>query len=95
VHLNGASQALGSSVEGAVSGAANSAQFATISDFISGTDKLVLNVSNGNAAVTIGGVSTVIGGNTVAYSTVTTSNGSVFTFLGTTVTSHDIQTVIV
>ena len=94
MHLNGASQALGSTVEGTVSAAPGSAQFATISDFISGTDKLVLNVQSGSSAVTIGTGTTVIGGNAVTYSTVTTSNGSVFTFLGTTVTTHDIRTVI-
>lgn len=94
MHLNGASQALGSTVEGTVTASSGSAQFATISDFVSGTDKLVLNVLGGSSAVTIATGTSVIGSNSVAYSTVTTSNGSVFTFLGTTVTTHDIQTVI-
>ncbi len=94
MHLNGASQALGSTVEGTVTASTSSAQFATISDFISGTDKLVLNIQGGSSTFTIGTGTSVIGSNSVAYSTVTTSNGSVFTFLGATVTTHDIQTVI-
>jgi hypothetical protein len=94
MHLPGTTQALGSSVEGTVSTVVGSAQFATISDFISGTDKLVLNiVGSASSSVTIGSGTTTTNSGPVAYSTVTTSNGSVFTFLGTTVTTHDIKIV--
>jgi hypothetical protein len=66
------------------------AEKATVYDFISGTDKLVLysSVTGGSPVITTG--TTVVGGTSEAYSVVTTANGSTFTFLGTTIHSSDI-----
>jgi hypothetical protein len=95
MHLNGAAQTLGSSVEGTVTASSSSAQFATIADFISSKDKLVLTFFGGaNTATSIASGATIIGGQSVNYSTVTASNGSVFTFLGTTIKAQDIVTLI-
>jgi len=73
-----------------VPGWANGVENATVWDFVSGTDKLVLESSVVGASATIGGGNSVVGGQSVAYSTVTTSNGSVFTFMGITIQSGDI-----
>ncbi len=59
------------------------AEKATINDFISGTDKLVLQTSVTGAGVTIAGGA---GGSTV----VTTTNGSTFTFLNAPIALTDI-----
>jgi hypothetical protein len=82
LHLAGTSQILGDTVVGTITGGA--AQFATIADFEHGNDKLQLSVSSTYTIAT----GTASGGG--VYSTVTTSNGSVFTFLGVTVNNNDI-----
>ncbi len=68
------------------------AQFATMGDFISGVDKLLLVTSVvGTASLTTGSIAT--GNGPLLYSNVTTSNGSLFTFYNTTLTQNDIKTI--
>lgn len=77
----------GNGISGAntiVAGASGSGvQSATINDFISGHDKLVLTASNTGLGVSTVTAASVVGGTSMNVTTVTTGNGSTFTFLNT------------
>ncbi len=88
--LNQSTNTTGGQIVGNAFGAP---QFATIGDFISGKDKLVLDATSSITPTITGGV-IINGGNLYSETTVTTSNGSTFVFLGTgTISQSDIQVI--
>ena len=90
LHPNANNQSTNTQGSTIVGNALAAPQFVTVGDFILGTDKLSLTVSAGTTPVIVDNQTTVIGGNSITYSTVT-ANGSTFTFLGKNVTTHDVQ----
>ena len=93
LHTNSLNQSTNTTGSEVVGNAYGAAQFATIGDFISGPDKLILDATSSiMPTITPGSLS--IGGNSVAETTVTTSNGSTFVFLGTsTISMSDIRVI--
>ena len=88
LHTNAAGANIGATGNSSVVGSGiGAAQFMTVGDFVSGVDQLVLTLSSGE---TYSIQSSTAGG--VASSVVTVSNGTQFTFLGTTINTHDILT---
>ena len=73
-------------------GTTSGAQFASVGDFISGIDKLLLVTSVVGAATLTTGTVAGAGSQPLAYSQVTTTNGSNFIFYNATLTSADIVT---
>jgi len=88
LHTNAAGATTNSTGSTVVGSGVGAAQFATIADFVTGKDKLVLTETT-NETQTI--ASTTVNG--VAATTVTLGNGSVFTFLNTTISASDIVKV--
>ena len=82
-----------STIYGGAAGSAGAtgANFASVGDFISGVDKLLLSTVLG-ASTLVTGTLAGAGGQPLAYSQVTTTNGSNFIFYNTILTAGDIIT---
>lgn len=69
------------------------ANYATVGDFVTGLDKLVLNTAITGANYTLSNGTMGNGTTQIAYSTLQTSNGSLVTFYNATITNNDIVKV--
>lgn len=74
----------------AVGFSGSGANFASVGDFVSGTDKVVLNTSAVGSSFTLANGTVAGAGGSIAYTNLVTSNGSTITFYNATLTNTDI-----